>query len=152
MHHTPGAATGFLWPQSCDHLTLNHLNRYQTASIVTRLNGDKALPADVTNQILTKTDGIPLFLEELTKTIVESGLVRGLDNSSGLSGPPPSFAIPSSLHDSLMARLDRLGHVKELAQTAAVIGREFSHGVLSAVSPLPEVVLRGALDRLGRPS
>ena len=91
---------------------------------------------------------MPLFVEELTKTVLEAGLLRDAGDRYELAGPLPPLAIPSSLHDSLMARLDRLSPVKEVAQIGAVIGREFSHELIAAVSPLPEDNLDEALDRL----
>ena len=90
-------------------LTLNRLGQRQGAAIVERLTGGKALPEEVMAQILAKTDGVPLFVEELTKTVLESGLLADAGDHYELSGPLPPLAIPSTLHDSLMARLDRLG-------------------------------------------
>ena len=95
-----------------------------------------------------KTDGVPLFVEELTKTVLESGLLTDAGDRYELTGPLPPLAIPATLHDSLMARLDRLAPVKEVAQIGAVIGREFSHELLAAVSPLSEAELDAALDQL----
>jgi predicted ATPase len=129
-------------------LPLNRLGRRQGAAIVARIAGDKALPAEALEQIVAKTDGVPLFIEELTKTVLESGLLRDAGDRYELAAPLPALAIPATLHDSLMARLDRLAPVKEVAQTAAVIGREFAHGLLAAVSPLSEADLTAALDRL----
>jgi predicted ATPase len=97
---------------------------------------------------VAKTDGVPLFVEELTKAVLESGLLRNSGDHYELAGPLPPLAIPANLHDSLMARLDRLAPVKEIAQIGAVIGREFSYQLLAALSPLPEDRLRESLDRL----
>ena len=97
---------------------------------------------------MARTDGVPLFVEELTKTVLESGLLTDAGDRYELSGPMPALAIPVTLHDSLMARLDRLAPLKEVAQTAAVIGREFSHDLLAALSPLPRPELDAALDQL----
>ena len=97
---------------------------------------------------MARTDGVPLFVEELTKTVLESGLLTDAGDRYELSGPLPPLAIPTTLHDSLMARLDRLAPVKEVAQIGAVIGREFSHELLAAVSALPEDKLGEALDQL----
>jgi predicted ATPase/class 3 adenylate cyclase len=129
-------------------LTLSRLGQRQCAAIIERLTGGKALPPEVIEQLLAKTDGVPLFIEELTKTLLESGLLTESGNHYKLSGPLPSFAIPATLHDSLMARLDRLGPIKEVAQTAAAIGREFSYLLLAAVSPLSEPSLNAALGQL----
>ena len=109
--------------------------------------GGKALPPEVLAQVLARTDGVPLFVEELTKAVLESGLLRDEGDRYALAGPLPPLAIPSTLQDSLMARLDRLAPVKEVAQVAAVIGREFAFDLLAAVVP-PDGDLRAALDQL----
>ncbi len=129
-------------------LTLSRLGQRQGAQMVERLTGGKPLPAEMLQQILLKTDGVPLFVEELTKTVLESGLLRDAGDHYELSGPLPPFAIPTTLHGSLMARLDRLAPVKDVAQIGAVIGREFSHELLAAVADRPEDQLQGALDQL----
>ena len=116
--------------------------------MVERVVGDKALPDEVAAQIVAKTDGVPLFVEELTKTVLESGLLTDAGDRYELSGPLPPLAIPSTLHDSLLARLDRLAPVKEVAQIGAAIGREFSHALLAAVADRPEAELQAALDQL----
>ena len=90
----------------------------------------KALPAEVLEQIVARTDGVPLFIEELTKTVLESGLLREAGDRYELTGPLPPLAIPSTLHASLLARLDRLASVKDVAQIGAAIGREFSYGLV----------------------
>jgi predicted ATPase len=102
----------------------------------------------VVAQIVTRTDGVPLFVEELTKTVLESGLLRETEEHYALTGPLPPLAIPATLHDSLMARLDRLAPVKAVAQLGAVLGRTFSYEVLQAVAPLDEASLQQALARL----
>jgi class 3 adenylate cyclase/predicted ATPase len=129
-------------------LTMSRLGRRQGADLVARVTGDKPLPAEIVEQIVARTDGVPLFVEELTKTVLESGLLADAGNHYELSGPLPPLGIPTTLHDSLMARLDRLAPVKEVAQTGAVIGREFGHDLLAAVSPLREADLTTALDQL----
>ncbi|HZA67530.1 MAG TPA: AAA family ATPase, partial [Geminicoccaceae bacterium] len=129
-------------------LAMNRLGRRQGADLVARVTGDKPLPAEVLEQIVARTDGVPLFVEELTKTVLESGLVADAGDHYELTGLLPPLAIPTTLHDSLMARLDRLAPVKEVAQTGAVIGREFSHELLAAVSPLSEADLASALEQL----
>jgi class 3 adenylate cyclase/predicted ATPase len=129
-------------------LPLNRLGRRQGAVIIERLTGGKSLPGEILEDIVAKTDGVPLFVEELTKTVLESGLLIDTGDRYELTAPMPSLAIPATLRDSLMARLDRLAPVKEVAQTAAVIGREFSHELIAAVSPLPIAELDAALDRL----
>ena len=97
---------------------------------------------------MAKTDGVPLFVEELTKAVLESGLLKDAGDHYELAGPLPPLALPSTLHDSLLARLDRLAPVKEIAQIGAALGREFSHGLLAAVAARPEAELQAALDQL----
>jgi predicted ATPase len=116
--------------------------------MIAQVTGGKALPPEVVAQIVAKTDGVPLFVEELTKTVLESGLLREMDGAYALTDPLPLLAIPATLHDSLMARLDRLAPVKTVAQLGAVLGRTFSYAVLQAVSPLDEAPLQQALARL----
>jgi class 3 adenylate cyclase len=115
-------------------LALNRLDRRDRTALVAQIAGGKALADEVVAQIAERADGVPLFVEELTKSVVESGV--------------PLVGIPTTLHDSLMARLDRLESVRRVAQTGAAIGREFSYKLLRAVSHLPEDELQGALDRL----
>jgi class 3 adenylate cyclase/tetratricopeptide (TPR) repeat protein len=129
-------------------LSLSRLTRRHGQALVAAVTGGKALPDEVLDQILAKTDGVPLFVEELTKAVVESGLLTDAGDHYALTGPLAPLAIPATLQDSLMARLDRLAPVKEIAQTGAVIGREFSHELLAAVSPLPMDQLSYALDQL----
>ncbi len=129
-------------------LSLNRLGRPQVPAMAERVTGGKPLPAEVVEQIVAKTDGVPLFVEELTKAVLESGLLREEGDRYELAGPLPPLAIPATLQDSLMARLDRLAPVKTVAQVAAVIGREFSYELLAVVAPLSEAELREALDRL----
>jgi class 3 adenylate cyclase/predicted ATPase len=129
-------------------LTLNRLAKAQAQSLVERVTGGKALPSEVLEQILGRTEGVPLFTEELTKTVLESGFLSDAGDHYVLARPLPPFGIPATLHDSLMARLDRLAPVKEVAQIGACIGREFDHQLLAAVVSLPEAELQVALDRL----
>ncbi len=129
-------------------LTLNRLSRAQAASIITVMTGGKQLPSSVLDQILSKTEGVPLFIEELTKVILESGLLSESGDDYKLSGPLPPLAVPATLHDSLMARLDRLASVREVAQIGAVIGRDFSHELLAAASGFSEVELERATEQL----
>jgi predicted ATPase len=115
---------------------------------VTQIAGGKALPDDVVAQIVDRTDGVPLFIEERTKSVLESGLSREEEDHYALEGPLPPLAIPTSLHASLMARLDRLGSVRHVAQTGAAFGRWFRYPALRAVSGLPEDELQASLARL----
>jgi class 3 adenylate cyclase/predicted ATPase len=128
-------------------LTLNRLGRGPSRVIADRLAG-KPLPEEVRAEIARRTDGVPLFVEELTKAILESNLLSDTGERYQLAGPLPALAIPSTLQDSLMARLDRLAPVKEVAQVAACLGREFHHQLLAAVAPLPEAELTAAVERL----
>jgi class 3 adenylate cyclase/predicted ATPase len=129
-------------------VTLNRLDRHDRAALVAQIAGSKALPDQVVAQIVDRADGVPLFIEELTKSVLESGLVREEANRYVLDGALPPFAIPTTLHDSLMARLDRLASVRLVAQIGAAIGREFSYTLLSAVSRLPADELQAALGQL----
>jgi class 3 adenylate cyclase/predicted ATPase len=129
-------------------LLLNRLGRRHCRAMVKAIANRKSLPAAVTDQIIAKTDGVPLFVEELTKTLLESGLLQEESDGWVLSGPLQEFAIPATLHDSLLARLERLPSVKEVAQLGAAIGREFPYNLLAAVSPMAESDLKWALDRL----
>jgi tetratricopeptide (TPR) repeat protein len=129
-------------------LTLNRLAQAQARALVERITGGKVLPPEVLEQILARTEGVPLFTEELTKAVLESGLLGDAGDHYVLDGSLPSLVIPATLHDSLMARLDRLTSVKEIAQIGACIGREFDHELLAAVVSLPEADLVAALDRL----
>ena len=129
-------------------LFLSRLGRRQGAAVVDRITGGKLLPQEVLEQILAKTDGVPLFVEELTKAVLESGLLEDRGSHYELTGPLPPLAIPTTLQDSLMARLDRLAPVKEVAQIAACIGREFGHDLLKVVTPLDEDALQRALNEL----
>ena len=129
-------------------LTLNHLSHRQGAEMVAKVTGGKPLPAEVLDQIVANTDGIPLFVEELTKAVLGSGLLEEREEGYTLSGPLPPLAIPTTLQDSLMARLDRLSSVKGVAQAGACIGREFSYELLAAVSPMRDNELQEALQLL----
>ena len=117
-------------------VTLPRLPRRQAAEMTGRVAHGKALPPEVVEQVVAKTDGVPLFVEELTKMVLESGLLQEREERYALTGPLPPLAIPATLHDSLMARLDRLATVKAMAQLGATLGREFSYDLLQAVSPL----------------
>ncbi|HEV8718487.1 MAG TPA: AAA family ATPase, partial [Candidatus Binatia bacterium] len=129
-------------------ITLSRLARRQAEVMVEKVAGGKTLPAEVIQQVITKTDGVPLFVEELTKTVLESGLLREAEGRYELTGPLPPLAIPTTLQDSLMARLDRLASVREVVQLGATLGREFTYELLRAVSPLDEVTLQRELARL----
>jgi class 3 adenylate cyclase/predicted ATPase len=128
-------------------LTLNRLGEREAAGIIARLVGSKALPADVLAEIVERTDGIPLFVEEMTKAVLEAES-EGAARRTVAAVPSPALAVPASLHASLMARLDRLGPAKEVAQIGSAIGREFSHALLALAARKSEAELGSALDRL----
>jgi class 3 adenylate cyclase/predicted ATPase len=135
----------------CSNITAMHLTRLghgEAAELSARAARGKSLPEDVLAQIVAKTDGVPLFIEELTNMLLESGRLEEHAERYDADGPLPPLAIPNTLHDSLMARLDRLAAVKSLAQLAATLGREFTYSLLRAVSPWDEATLRQALNEL----
>jgi predicted ATPase len=138
------------WPSRAHvtPLTLTRLPRPQVERMVASVAGAKALPREVVQQIVAKTDGVPLFVEELTKTVLESGLLREHEDHYELTGPLPALAIPTTLQASLMARLDRLSTVKTVAQLGATIGRQFAYDLLQAISPLGEDTLQQGLRQL----
>ena len=144
----PGVDVSWASRSHVVYLTLHPLTRKQVAAIVGRVTGGKALPEAVMEQVVAKTDGVPLFVEELTKAIVESDLLVERDRHFERADPLPRFMIPATLQDSLMARLDRLGRTKEVAQLAAVLGREFPYELLAAVSGMDAGSLVDALERL----
>jgi predicted ATPase len=129
-------------------LSLNRFGRSECEALIGDITKGKALPTEVLDQIIGRTDSVPLFIEELTKTVLESGLVRNCGDHYELSGPLPPLAIPTTLHASLLARLDRLSSVKDVAQIGAVIGREFSFRLIADAAALPEQSLRGARSQL----
>jgi class 3 adenylate cyclase/predicted ATPase len=128
-------------------LALNRLGGREAAAIIARIVGNKELPADVMAEIVERTDGIPLFVEEMTKAVLEAGS-EDEARQTAAAMPSPALAVPASLHASLMARLDRLGPAKEVAQIGAVIGREFSHPLIAAVSRNEKQQLKSALESL----
>ena len=128
-------------------LTINRLGDWEIAAMIDRVTGNKPLPASIRLDIIERTDGIPLFVEEMTKAVLEAES-QGDAQQTAAAIPPSALAVPASLHASLMARLDRLGPAKDVAQIGAAIGREFSHPLLVAVVAEPEAKLQSALDRL----
>jgi class 3 adenylate cyclase/predicted ATPase len=128
-------------------LTLNRLAVGEAGTLIDRIAGNHALPAGVRRDIIERGDGVPLFVEEMTKAVLEAGGERAAGDAAA-SVPSAALAVPASLHASLMARLDRLGAAKRVAQIGSAIGREFSHALLAAVAGEPEAELGAALDRL----
>lgn len=140
------------WPGHA-HVTtvsLTRLSRRDGATLIDRVTAGKALPEEVMNEILERTDGVPLFVEELTKTVLETELLDEQEGHYTLKRPLPVLAIPNTLHASLIARLDRLAPVREVAQIGAVVGRQFSYELLSTVAGLPREKLDEALAQLVR--
>jgi class 3 adenylate cyclase/tetratricopeptide (TPR) repeat protein len=135
-------------PPRVTNVTLDRLPRPSTELMLQALARGKQLPTDLVSQIVAKTEGVPLFVEELTRMVLESDLLHEQGGRYVLTNPLPSLTIPSTLYDSLIVRLDRLGAAKEVAQLAATIGREFSYELLRAISPLDETKLTGALNQL----
>ena len=130
------------------HLILQRLSPADVGAMVMQMAGGRVLPTEVLQHVVTNTDGVPLFVEELTKTILESGILRKTETYYELTAPVLTLAIPTTLHDALMARLDRLSTVKIVAQLGATIGRTFAYEVLQEVSPFSEATLRQGLRQL----
>ena len=116
--------------------------------MIAYVTGGKVLPREITDQIIDRTDGVPLFIEELTKTVVESGMLTESGGGYAVTGPVTPLAIPATLHASLLARLDRLAPTREVAQIGAALGRKFSHELISAVAQMPQQQIDGALAQL----
>jgi hypothetical protein len=129
-------------------LGLNRLAPRQRAEMIAGITVGKALPEEIAAQIVDRTDGVPLFVEELTKAVIESGMLRDTGDRYTATGLMPALAIPASLQASLLARLDRLAPAREVAQIGAALGRQFPHELIAAVSPMPRAQLNDALARL----
>ena len=129
-------------------LGLNRLPPRQRAEMIASITGGKALPQEIAVNIIDRTDGVPLFVEELTKAVVESGMLTDLGDRYTAAAPVAPLAIPASLQASLLARLDRLAPVREVAQIGAALGRQFSHELIDAVAAIPQPQLDDALDQL----
>jgi predicted ATPase len=138
------------WPMQSHMtpLTLNRLERPQVESIITRLARGKKLPPEVVAHIVSKTDGVPLYVEEMTKMLLESAFLQEEAEQYTLTGPLAEAAIPTTLQDSLMARLDRLSTVREMAQLGAVLGREFAYEMLQSLAAVEEPMLQEGLGQL----
>jgi predicted ATPase/class 3 adenylate cyclase len=131
-------------------LILNRLPPRQRAEMIVHITNGKVLPKDIADQIVDRTDGVPLFIEELTKAVVESGILVEAGDRYSMTGPVATLAIPTTLQASLLARLDRLATTREVAQIAAALGRQFSHELISAVAQMPQTQLDDALAQLVR--
>jgi class 3 adenylate cyclase/tetratricopeptide (TPR) repeat protein len=148
LTHRPGFQSRWSEQGHVGALNLSKLTRAQSAAMVSALAGGKALPAPLLEQILIKTDGVPLFVEELSKSILESGELTEAVDHYDYTGSIRAVSVPATLRDSLMARLDRFMPVKQIAQVGAAIGREFSYELIAAVAPMPVAQLDDALARL----
>src|SRR5262249_18168527 len=126
-------------------LSIGRLDRVQAQSMIGSVAGEPNLPTGIVEQIVTKSDGVPLFIEEMTKAVIEASQCA---TGEGSDGGPALVAVPDTLHDSLMARLDQLNPVKTIAQIAAVIGREFSLKLIETIAPFPKREVHAAIDRL----
>ena len=140
---SPWGSRAYLTP-----LALQRLPGRQVELMIERVSRGKPLPREVTRQIVIRTDGVPLFVEELIKTVLESGWLQEGPDCYTLTGPLPPLLIPATLHDALMARLDRLSTAKTVAQLGATIGRMFAYDLLRAVAPLDEATLQTCLRQL----
>jgi len=148
LTHRPEFAPQWVGQASVASIALSRLGGREAAALAANVAGGKSLPQDILDRIVERTDGIPLFIEELTKSLIEGGLLREEATGYALAGALPALAIPSSLQASLLARLDRLAPVREVAQIGAAIGREFSKELLAAVARRSEVQLAEAFDQL----
>jgi class 3 adenylate cyclase/predicted ATPase len=148
LTHRPEFDAGQLADQDVTRLALSRLNPAQTSTLVTQVSAGRSLPADLVRRIVAQSDGVPLFIEELTKAILEAPELAQSDGSRSVA--PGSIPVPATLRDSLMARLDRLRTGKLIAQIGALIGREFSYELLSAVAPVTKAEMDRALDSLQR--
>ena len=148
MTYRPEHTPAWVGQPNVTSLTLSRLARRQGAELVAKVTRGRALPPEVLDQIVAHTDGVPLFVEELTKSVLESGLLREDGDQYTLQTPLPALAIPTSLRDSLLARLDRLAPVKDIIQIGACIGREFSYEVLARISAFRKEQLEEALRKL----
>lgn len=146
--HRPEFTPTWIGEAHVTSIALSKLGPENCTSLISSVTGDRSLPDDVLREIVEKTDGVPLFVEELTKTVIESGMLRSEAGSYLLDQPLTALAIPATLQDSLMARLDRLASVKDIAQIGAVIGREFGHELLEAVAELDHSTLAEGLAKL----
>jgi predicted ATPase len=143
----PEFETPWIGQSQVTSITLNRLMRREVDAMIDRVAGNKLLPARIRLDIIERTDGIPLFVEEMTKAVLEAESQSAAERSVAAI-PSPAVAVPATLQASLMARLDRLGRAKEVAQIGAALGREFSHAMLAAVMRKPEAELKSALDRI----
>jgi len=146
--HRPEFPQRWMAYPNVTQVNLSRLNRDQSAAIIAKIAGGKTIPEDLLQQIVDKTDGVPLFVEELTKSILESGEIRDDGDRYKYAGGAARVTIPETLRDSLMARLDRAGPAKKIAQIGAAIGRQFRYELISAVAGMSSADLDGRLALL----
>ena len=146
--YRPGFQPRWVGEANVSLLAINKLDQDQSLAMIHQLTSGKVLPQEVSEQIIDRTDGVPLFVEELTRTVLDSGLLREESDHYALEGPLPALAIPSTLQDSLMARLDRLGSAREIAQIGSVVGREFSYELIQAVVEQEQSIFDDGLEKL----
>src|SRR5262249_8128708 len=144
-HVSAGVFAALDRPPTCDELNLNRLPPGQRADMIAHVTGGRALPKEIAEQIVDRTDGVPLFIEELTKAVLRSGVLVDSGCREVATGRGAPWATPTSLHASLLARLDRLAPTREVAQIGAALGRQFSHELISAVAQMPQQQLDEAL-------
>src|SRR5262249_49380850 len=144
----PEFAPSWIGRSQVTSLTLNRLPPTQRAEMITEMTGGKTLPQEIAEQIIDHTDGVPLFIEEVTKSVMESGILMEAEGRYHVTGPVIPMAIPSTLQASLLARLDRLPETREVVQVGAALGRSFSHKLVSAVAQLPQQQINDALAQL----
>lgn len=148
LAHRPSFSPPWSSCAAMAQISIGNLNAELTAALVNQVAGERTLPSEVIQHIVTKTGGVPLFAEELTKVILESRILEEFENEYRLVKPLTSISIPNTLQDSLMARLDSLGSAKEVAQLASVIGRDFTYHLLAAITPMDTDTLEAELTRL----
>ncbi len=148
MTYRPEFAPAWLGQSHVTALTLNRLGRRDNAAVISQVAGPRALPPALVEQIIERTDGVPLFIEEMTKSVLESDIVHEQDGSLVLAAPLPTLPVPTTLQASLVARLDRLASARAVVQTGSALGREFTYPLLKAVIGLDDDTLRPSLERL----
>ena len=148
MTYRPEFVPPWLGQSHVTALMLNRLGRRHNAAVIRQVAGQRILPLALMEQIIDRTDGVPLFIEEMTKSVLESDVLRELNGDVVLAAPLPTLPIPATLQASLVARLDRLASALPVAQTGAALGREFTYPLIKAVIELDDETLRLALERL----
>lgn len=148
LTYRPELVPGWPMRSHMTPITLNRMHRQEVEALIVQQAGGKPMPAEVVEYIAGKTDGVPLYVEELSKAILEADFLRELDGAYHLTRPLSAVSIPATLQDLLMARLDRLPSLREVAQLGSILGREFAYEMLQAIATLEETALQNGLDRL----